>query len=178
MLQAPDPLLQALKNHVLFRFIPDDFRHGQIRPGVVAPDTGESAVLHIQHGQVKAKLELVIEGDGVLRPILRFVVGAAFTLQDSRLPILVAGCTAGRYWPGHRGDPDAGTGWCRLSPGLPVFFSNQWAAMGSSRWPISICSWLLFTGAFIFPFLMSHSSKGVVQGDRPKMAATSLPPTV
>ena len=46
------------------------------------------------------------------------------------------------------------------------------------RRPISICSWLLFTGAFIFPFLMSQSSRGVVQGDRPKMAATSLPPTV
>ena len=91
MLQAPDPLLQALKNHVLFRLIPDDFRHGQVRPGVVAPDTGEGAVLHIQHCQVKAKLELVIEGDGVVRPILRFVVGAAFALQDSRLPIFLAG---------------------------------------------------------------------------------------
>ena len=91
MLQAPDPLLQALKNHVLFRLIPDDFRHGQVRFRVVAPNTGKGAVLHIQYCQVKAQLQLVIEGDGVVRPILRFVVGAAFALQDSRLPIFLAG---------------------------------------------------------------------------------------
>ena len=91
MLQAPNPLLQAVEDHVFFRFIPDDFRHGQICPGVVAPNTGKGAVLHIQYCQVKAQLQLVIEGDGVVRPILRFVVGAAFALQDSRLPIFLAG---------------------------------------------------------------------------------------
>ena len=91
MLQAPDPLLQALKNHVLFRFIPDDFRHGQVRFRVVAPNTGKGAVLHIQHCQVKPQLQLVIEGNGIVCPVLRFVVGAAFALQDSRLPIFLAG---------------------------------------------------------------------------------------
>ena len=91
VLQAPDPLLQALKNHVLFRLIPDDFRHGQICFRVVAPDTGESAVLHIQHCQVKPQLQFIIEGDGVLRPIPRLVVGAAFALQDARFSIFLAG---------------------------------------------------------------------------------------
>ena len=91
MLQAPNPLLQAVKNHVLFRFIPDDFRHGQIRFRVVAPDTRERPIFHIQHGKIKTKLQLIIEGNGVFRPVLRFVVGAAFALQDSRLPIFLAG---------------------------------------------------------------------------------------
>ena len=58
---------------------------------VVAPECGEGPILQIQHGQVETELKFVIDGVSIICPILCLVVGQGLTLQDTGLPILLAG---------------------------------------------------------------------------------------
>lgn len=61
MLQTPDPLVQALENHILLGLIPDDIRCGQIVIGVVSPDSAKCADIDVCDSQVKTQLKLVVQ---------------------------------------------------------------------------------------------------------------------
>ena len=87
MPQAPDPSVQLLKNNVLLGLNPFNVRRGQVILRIVAPKSRESSVLFVQDCKIIAQLQLVVDGDGSVSPICRFVVGQRFALQDAALTI-------------------------------------------------------------------------------------------
>ena len=89
MLQAPDPFIQALEDHILFCPIAGKRWHCQIVFRIVPPDRRECADLHIRYRQIEPKLQLIVDRKCALGPVPSFVVGAAFAFQNAGCIILL-----------------------------------------------------------------------------------------
>ena len=87
MFKAPDPFIQPLEYHVLFDKITLDFRHCQIVGRIIPPEARERPVLDVCYSEVEAELEFIVQGDRVVCPVFRFVIGAAFAFQNAGLTI-------------------------------------------------------------------------------------------
>ena len=87
MLQAPDPLVQTLKNHIFHGSVPFDLGHCQINFGIVSPNAGKCAMLYVCYGQIKAKLQFIINWNSIIRPTVSFVISTAFAFENARLAV-------------------------------------------------------------------------------------------
>ena len=94
MLQAPNPFLKPLEDHILLGSVTGKRRHCQIMFRIVSPNSRKRANLHIRHSQIEAKLQLIVDGIGIVSPISGFVIGAAFALQNAGSIVLLTGKAA------------------------------------------------------------------------------------